>query len=58
MPWPLRAVMFVGVVPAAMVLHHLVERPAREIMRRHGVPFARLHRPLAARIAQLSTARR
>lgn len=58
MPWPLWAVMFVGVVPAAMVLHHLVERPAREIMRRHGVPFARMHRPLAARIAQLSAARR
>jgi len=31
----------VGVVPAAMILHHLVERPAREIMRRHGTPFRR-----------------
>lgn len=31
--------MVVGIVPAAMVLHHLVERPAREAMRRHGVPF-------------------
>jgi peptidoglycan/LPS O-acetylase OafA/YrhL len=39
-PW-LWGFLFVGVVPAAMVLHHLVERPAREAMRRHGVPFRR-----------------
>ncbi len=28
-----------GVVPLAIVIHHLVERPARDTMRRHGVPF-------------------
>jgi peptidoglycan/LPS O-acetylase OafA/YrhL len=39
LPWPLWLVLIGGVVPAAMVVHHLVERPAREIMRRHGVPF-------------------
>ena len=33
LPWPLWAVMFVGVVPAAMLCHHLVERPARAAMR-------------------------
>lgn len=39
LPPVLWAVLYVGVVPAAMVLHHLVERPAREAMRRHGAPF-------------------
>jgi peptidoglycan/LPS O-acetylase OafA/YrhL len=39
LPPLLWAVLYAGVVPAAMVLHHLVERPAREAMRRHGVPF-------------------
>jgi peptidoglycan/LPS O-acetylase OafA/YrhL len=38
---PLWLMEFLGVIPAAMVLHHLVERPAREAMRRHGVPFRR-----------------
>ena len=33
------AAMVVGVVPVAMIVHHLVERPAREAMRRSGVPF-------------------
>ncbi|MGH6957642.1 MAG: acyltransferase family protein [Caulobacteraceae bacterium] len=28
-----------GVIPAAMVLHHLIERPAREAMRRRGPLF-------------------
>lgn len=41
LPAPLWGVLFVGVVPAAMALHHIVERPAREAMRRHGVPFAK-----------------
>lgn len=54
-PWLL---MFAGVTPVAMLAHHLVERPAREIMRRHGVPFRRIHSPLAARVAQVATARR
>ena len=40
LPAPLWMCMYVGVVPAAMLLHHLVERPAREAMRRHGTPFA------------------
>ena len=39
LPPLLWAVLYAGVVPAAMVLHHLVERPAREAMRRQGVPF-------------------
>ncbi len=33
LPWPVWGLMFAGVVPAAMVLHHLVERPARNAMR-------------------------
>lgn len=41
LPPLLWAMLYLGVVPAAMALHHLVERPAREAMRRHGVPFAR-----------------
>jgi len=32
---------YLGVIPAAIVLHHLVERPAREAMRRCGAPFSR-----------------
>ena len=43
LPWPLWLVLIAGIVPAAMIAHHLIERPAREIMRRHGVPF--LQRP-------------
>jgi peptidoglycan/LPS O-acetylase OafA/YrhL len=42
LPWPVWLVEALGVIPAAMALHHLVERPAREAMRRHGVPFPRL----------------
>jgi peptidoglycan/LPS O-acetylase OafA/YrhL len=40
------ALQYLGVIPAAIVLHHLVERPAREAMRRHGAPFGR-RRPSA-----------
>jgi peptidoglycan/LPS O-acetylase OafA/YrhL len=40
LPPALWAALYVGVLPAAMVLHHLVERPARDAMRRHGPPFA------------------
>jgi len=32
---------YLGVMPAAIMLHHLVERPARNAMRRRGAPFAR-----------------
>jgi peptidoglycan/LPS O-acetylase OafA/YrhL len=39
LPPALWAVLYVGVIPAAIVLHHLVERPAREVMRRSGAPF-------------------
>jgi peptidoglycan/LPS O-acetylase OafA/YrhL len=46
--WPLWLVMFAGVVPAAMALHHRVERPARDLMRRHGVPFLGHRTTLAA----------
>jgi peptidoglycan/LPS O-acetylase OafA/YrhL len=41
LPLALWMAMLAGVVPAAMALHHLVERPARTLMRRHGVPFTR-----------------
>lgn len=34
MPLAVWAVMLAGVVPAAMVMHHLVERPARDLMRK------------------------
>lgn len=44
---------FFGVIPAAMMIHHLLERPAREAMRRHGVPFLR-HRLLKAPVAHLA----
>lgn len=56
--WPLWLVMFAGVVPVAMVVHHLVERPARDLMRRHGVPFLRRRATLAARVSELAAARR
>ena len=55
MPLALAQVEFFGVIPAAMVIHHLVERPAREAMRRHGVPFLR-QRLLKARVTQLAAA--
>lgn len=58
LPPLLWAVLFVGVVPAAMVVHHLVERPAREAMRRHGVPFMRKRAALAGRVAEVALARR
>lgn len=29
---------YLGVIPAAIMVHHLVERPAREVMRRRGPP--------------------
>lgn len=54
--WGAWLLMFAGVVPVAMLAHHLVERPAREIMRKHGVPFRR--GPVAARVAQVAAARR
>ena len=34
LPWPLWILLFAGVIPAAMALHHAVERPARDLMRR------------------------
>jgi len=34
LPWPLWALYFAGVIPVAMVAHHLVERPARAAMRK------------------------
>jgi peptidoglycan/LPS O-acetylase OafA/YrhL len=43
LPPLLWAVLYAGVVPAAIALHHLVERPARDAMRRHGVPFVGRH---------------
>ena len=32
-PWPLWTVMLLGVIPVAIVAHHLVERPSRSAMR-------------------------
>ena len=55
LPPSLALVEFFGVVPVAMALHHLVERPAREAMRRHGVPFRR-RRARASRADQLAAA--
>jgi peptidoglycan/LPS O-acetylase OafA/YrhL len=46
LPPALWAALYVGVLPAAMVLHHLVERPARDAMRRHGPPFSGLRSSL------------
>jgi peptidoglycan/LPS O-acetylase OafA/YrhL len=34
LPWPIWLAYFAGVLPAAMALHHLVERPARTAMRK------------------------
>lgn len=34
MPLPLWLALYLGVIPAAMVMHHAVERPARELMRK------------------------
>lgn len=39
MPLPIWIAMIAGVVPIAMAVHHLIERPARDLMRR--VKFAR-----------------
>jgi peptidoglycan/LPS O-acetylase OafA/YrhL len=36
--------MLAGALPAGMALHHLVERPARTAMRRHGAPFTQFPR--------------
>lgn len=35
-----------GVLPVALLVHHLVERPARTLMRRRGAPFSRRPRPV------------
>jgi peptidoglycan/LPS O-acetylase OafA/YrhL len=35
---------YLGVIPAGIILHHLVERPAREAMRRRAPPFGRHRR--------------
>lgn len=56
LPLPLWLAQFFGVIPAAMVIHHLVERPAREAMRRHGAPFPRNRAQLKSRAARFATA--
>lgn len=50
--WTIQAL---GVIPAAMIVHHLVERPAREAMRRHGVPFLPAQAFARARTARPAT---
>jgi peptidoglycan/LPS O-acetylase OafA/YrhL len=43
------AIAYLGVIPAAILLHHLVEKPAREALRRRGapVPYVRSKAPEA-----------
>ncbi len=45
LPWPVWALMALGVIPAAMALHHVVERPARSAMRAWEASGFRLGRP-------------
>lgn len=45
LPLPLWLAYFAGVVPAAMIAHHLVERPARNAMRQFWSGEARPRRP-------------
>jgi len=40
LPLPLWIALLVGIAPAAMALHHFVERPAREAMRSRRAWFA------------------
>ena len=47
-----------GVIPIAILLHHLVERPAREAMRSHAPPWRSLALRLKGREAAFATARR
>ena len=56
LPWPLWALMLVGVVPAAMLAHHLVERPARSAMRAWQASGFRFggETPLQARIRRVT----
>jgi len=54
LPLPLWIAMLAGIVPAAMALHHFVERPAREAMRNHRWRFG--SGPAARRAAATSLA--
>ena len=56
LPAALWVLLVIGVVPAAMIIHHLVERPAREAMRRQGVPFLGGRRRTAVATAQAGLA--
>jgi len=56
LPAPLWLVEFFGVIPIAIVMHHLVERPVRETMRRHGTPFLRDRAKLRGRGGALAAA--
>ena len=49
LPWPLWALMLAGVVPIAMLAHHLVERPARTAMRAFEASGFRVGVPTLAR---------
>lgn len=55
LPLPLWLAMVAGVVPAAVVLHHLVELPARAVMRRRGVPFTGAPKAAAAKPVTVRT---
>lgn len=45
LPWPIWLAYFAGVIPAAMIAHHAVERPARAAMRKLWTGAARPRRP-------------
>jgi peptidoglycan/LPS O-acetylase OafA/YrhL len=59
LPAPLWALMLIGVVPLAMLAHHLVERPARKAMRAFEAAGFRLgpDKPLRARMRRILEAR-
>ena len=40
LPWPAWIALVLGVIPVGMLAHHLVERPAREAMRRHPLTLS------------------
>lgn len=54
LPLPVWLVEYFGVIPVAIVVHHLVERPARDAMRRYGAAPRDGHPRLQAPVAALA----